>query len=101
MTLVRPLRVAFACIGCFFIAERLLRQGTGARSLEDSDTDRGTTRAIGRAFGLSLLVLGVAPLLNHGGMGRRAGTRVAWGGVAMMSGGLVLRVWAARVLGAF
>jgi Isoprenylcysteine carboxyl methyltransferase (ICMT) family len=26
---------------------------------------------------------------------------VAWGGVALMGGGLVLRVWAARVLGAF
>jgi hypothetical protein len=78
---VRPLRVAYACIGCFFIAERLLCEGKDVRSLEDSETDRGTTRAIGRAFGVSLLVLGVAPLLNHGGMGHRAGARVAWRGV--------------------
>jgi hypothetical protein len=74
---VRPLHIAYACIGCFFIAERLLRQGKGARSLEDSETDRGTTRAIGRAFGLNLLILGVAPQLNRGGMGRRAGMGMA------------------------
>jgi protein-S-isoprenylcysteine O-methyltransferase Ste14 len=100
MTPVRPLRVAYACLGCFFIVERLLRRGAAARSFEELETDRGTTRALGRAFGLSLLVLAAAPLLNRGGIGRSDRARVAWTGVAIMSCGLALRVWAAQVLGA-
>ena len=99
--LVRPLRGAYACLGCFLLAERLLRLGEDARSLAAGEADRGTTRAVGRAFGLSILLLGIAPLLNRRGIGHRAGVHVAWGGVAMMGSGLALRVWAARVLGAY
>ena len=99
--LVEPLPVAYAILGCFFLAERLLRQGPDAASLEAGKTDQGTTRAIGRAFGQSLFALAVAPLLNRWRLGRLTVPGMAWGGIAAMVAGLTVRVWAARVLGAF
>ena len=99
--LVGPLPVAYALLGCFFLAERLLRQGPDAASLEAGNTDQGTTRAIGRAFGQSLFALAVAPLLNRWRLGRLTVPGMAWSGIAAMVAGLTLRVWAVRVLGAF
>ena len=42
----RPLAVAYALLGCFFLAERLLPQGPDAASLEAGTTDQCTTRAM-------------------------------------------------------
>jgi protein-S-isoprenylcysteine O-methyltransferase Ste14 len=98
---MRPLRVTYGLIGCFFVMERLLRQGESAKSFQEGQADRGSTRAVGAAFGLALLVLLMAPLLNGRGIGRLRGERVGWGGVAAMVAGLVLRMWANRVLGSF
>ena len=97
---VGPLPVAYALLGCFFLAERLLRHGPDAASLEAGQSDQGTTRAIGRAFGQGLLALAVAPLLNCWRLGRLTVPGMAWGGIAAMVAGLTVRVWAARVLGA-
>src|SRR5215470_5682050 len=99
--LMRPLRVAYGLLGSFFVVECLLRQGEGAKSFQEGRADRGSTRAVGGAFGLTLLVLLVAPLLNGRGIGRLRGERVAWGGVGAMVAGLALRIWANRVLGSF
>jgi protein-S-isoprenylcysteine O-methyltransferase len=79
----------------------VLRRGKEATSLEEGPTDQGTTRAVGAAFGLSCLMVLVAPLLNRWRLGRFAQPKVAWSGVGAMAGGLALRVWAARVLGAY
>jgi protein-S-isoprenylcysteine O-methyltransferase len=98
---VRPLRVAYGLIELFVDAERLLRRGADALSLEQRPADRGTTRAIGMAFGTSLLAPLVAPFLDRRRIGRLYGTKPAWGGIAIMVAGLALRIWAARVLGAF
>jgi hypothetical protein len=62
---MRPLPVAYSLVGSFFVVERLLRQGENARSMQEGSADRGSTRAIGSAFGLALLALLVAPLLNR------------------------------------
>jgi protein-S-isoprenylcysteine O-methyltransferase Ste14 len=99
--LVGPLAVAYALLGCFFLAERFLRQGPDAASLEAGQSDQGTTRAIGRAFGQSLFALAVAPLLNRRRLRRLTVPGMAWGGIAAMVAGLAVRVWAAQVLGAF
>ena len=96
---MRPIRVAYGLIGCFFVAERLLRQGESARSFQEGPADRGSTRAIGATFGLALCALLVAPLLSRRGIGRLPSKRGAWGGIAVMLTGLVLRIWASRVLG--
>jgi protein-S-isoprenylcysteine O-methyltransferase Ste14 len=98
---MRPIRVAYALIGCFFVAERLLRQGESAKSFQEGPADRGSTRALGAAFGLALLALLFAPLLSRRGIGRLPSERGAWGGIAAMLTGLALRIWASRVLGSF
>src|SRR5579875_577828 len=98
---MRPLTVADVLLGCFILAERRLRQGPEAASLDAGWTDQGTTRSIGRAFGRSLLALALAPLANRLRLGCIHVPGVTWGGIATMVVGLTLRVWSARVLGAF
>lgn len=99
--MLKPLHAAYGVLGLFLVAERLLRRGAEARSFVERPTDRGTTRAIGIAFGVGGLALDVAPILNRRGIARLYGTGPAWVGVLIMAGGLALRIWAARVLGAF
>lgn len=95
------LLIAYSLIGCFFVIERLLRQGSLARSFQRGESDRGSTTAIGATFGLALLTLLIAPFLNWLGIGRLANETLAWVGIVVMLAGLLLRIWAARVLGAF
>jgi|SRR5436190_4456026 len=101
MKSIRPLQAAYSLIVCFFIAERLLRRGDNARSWIGGAADRGTTHAIGAAFGTSLISLLIAPILNRFRIGRLYSDRVAWSGVVFMLLGLLLRVWASLVLGAY
>jgi hypothetical protein len=68
--------------------KRLLRQGPDAASLEARQTDQGTTRAIGRAFGQSIVALSAAPLLKRWRLGRLAVPSTAWSGIAAMVAGL-------------
>ena len=98
---MRPIRIAYSLIGCFFVIDGLLRKGKKARSLQAGQTDRGTTRAVGTAFGLALLALIVAPFLNRLRLGRIHSETLAWGGIPAMLAGLALRIWAIRVLGSF
>lgn len=93
--------IAYALIGCFFVAERLLRQGAAARSLQEGQADRGSTRVIGAVFGFALLILLLTPLLNWLGIGYMGNQFLAWGGTIVMLAGFLLRIWASRVLGAF
>jgi protein-S-isoprenylcysteine O-methyltransferase Ste14 len=97
-----PLLISYGLIGCFFIAESLLRQGALAKSFQPGQADRGSTPVIGAAFGLALLAMLLAPLLNYWFViGHLSSQVLAWGGIVLMLTGLVLRIWAARVLGAF
>jgi protein-S-isoprenylcysteine O-methyltransferase Ste14 len=98
---VKPLPIAYGLVGCFFVAERLLRRSREAASIEAGRADRGTTRAIGTAFGISLFALALAPFLNRRRIGRIGSPALAWGGTVAMLAGLALRIWAALVLGAF
>ena len=66
---MRRVAVVYGLIAVFFGSERLLRQGKAATSLEDENVDRGSTRAIGQAFGISINALLVTPLLNRRGIG--------------------------------
>jgi protein-S-isoprenylcysteine O-methyltransferase Ste14 len=94
--------VSYLLIGVFLVLQRVLRQGEQARSLRPSQEDKGTTRLIVTAFGLSLLALILAPLLNAFEVARLDfGFPVGWVGVALMLSGLALRWWANAVLGRF
>ncbi len=98
---MRPIKIAYSLIGCFLIIERLLRKGEAAKSMQEGHADRGSTRAVGAAFGLAMLTLPIAPLLNRLKLGNIHSKRLSWSGIVIMLAGLMLRIWASRVLGAF
>jgi protein-S-isoprenylcysteine O-methyltransferase Ste14 len=93
--------IVYAFIASFFIIERLLRQGATARSFQQEQSDRGSTSLVGASFGLSLLALLLAPVLNWLHIGYLSSASPVWGGIVVMLVGLILRIWSARVLGAF
>ena len=88
--------IAGSCVlGAFIAVEGRLRKGGEARTLHAGEQDRGSTAAVGASFGLALVA---GPLVARS---RRCQlpVRLGWFGVVMMTGGLVLRVAAARTLG--
>jgi protein-S-isoprenylcysteine O-methyltransferase Ste14 len=94
--------VAYALLGGFLVLQRVMRRGEQARSLQPSAADRGSTRLVGAAFGLSLLALAAAPVLNAYDVARIGSEAiVGWIGVAVLVGGLALRLWSQAVLGQY
>ncbi|HLY25727.1 MAG TPA: isoprenylcysteine carboxylmethyltransferase family protein [Aggregatilineales bacterium] len=95
--------IAYVLIASFFILEGRLRQGHEAKTLETTEADRGSTRRIGAAFGTCILLMVVAPILNALSIGKITWhpTLLGWSGVVLVILCLALRVWAARVLGAY
>jgi len=96
---MRTIGIAYGLIGCFFVSERTLRRRGAAKSLDTGRADRGTTRDVGAAVGLSVVAMLVAPLLNRTRIGRLSTATPAWSGIAAMLAGLAVRAWAMRVLG--
>jgi len=81
------------------VIEGRLRLGEEARSRGAGADDRGTSRLLGAAFGLSILGVLISPLLNALDVGRLP-EAAGWSGLALMLGAIGVRVWAARSLGA-
>jgi protein-S-isoprenylcysteine O-methyltransferase len=99
---MRRAPVVYALIGAYFAIERFLRQGAEARSLQAEAQDRESTRAIGQSFGVTMLSLLAAPLLNARGIGPLPGQRIFYNaGLVAMLTGLAIRIWATSVLGRF
>ncbi len=84
----------------FFYMEGRLRRGAAAKSYEEGEFDRRTTRYLGYAYFISLLALLAAWVLNALHIGRLPHW-VGWAGVIVALGGLLMRTWANRVLGRF
>ena len=94
--------VAWSLLAGFLVLQRVLRRGEEARSLRPLPADRGSTRLVGAAFGLGLLALVVAPALNaYGVADMDLGSVVGWVGVAVMVGGIAMRLWSQAVLGRY
>jgi protein-S-isoprenylcysteine O-methyltransferase len=94
--------VAFALLGGFLVLQRVMRRGEQARSLQASPADCCSTRLLGAAFGLGLLALAAAPVLSaYGVADMDLGPAVGWVGVAVMVGGLAVRLWSQAVLGRY
>jgi protein-S-isoprenylcysteine O-methyltransferase Ste14 len=94
--------LAYLGVGLFLLTEGRLRQSSEARSLASSESDRGSTRLIGAYFGVACLALLVAPLLNMVPVGCLGHPRLAgWAGIVIIVGGISLRFWANRALGAY
>jgi protein-S-isoprenylcysteine O-methyltransferase Ste14 len=88
--------IAGSCLLAAFIAvEGRLRNGDAARSLDAGEQDKGTTAVVGASFGLALVAGPILALWRRG----RLPSSFGWVGVGIMTGGLVLRVAAARTLG--
>ena len=81
--------------------ERLVREGQEAPSLAFGPFDRGSTRLLGAAFLIAMLVLVLAPVLNAFQLGTISWTAVGWVGIGLMVSGIALRFWATRVLGRY
>ncbi len=82
----------------FFYMERRLRRGEEARSLEEGEFDRRTTRYLGYAYFISILALLSAWVFNALQIGGLP-LWVGWVGVLLAVGGLFMRTWATRALG--
>ena len=94
--------VAFALLSGFLILQRIMRRGEQARSLRALPADRGSTGLLGAAFGLGLLGLAAAPVLNaYRVADMDLGPGVGWIGVAIMVAGLAVRLWSQAVLGRY
>ena len=92
--------VAWSLLVSFLVLQRVMRRGEPARSLQALPADRGSTRLLGAAFGL--LALAAAPALNAYGVATMDfGGAAGWFGVAVMLGGLAVRLWSQAVLGRY
>jgi protein-S-isoprenylcysteine O-methyltransferase len=90
--------LAYMLVVCFFGIEVFLRQGAQARSLEKTDSDKGSTKLIGASLGASVAL---PLLLNLLQVGRMPPSIVSWFGLAIMLLALGLRIWSMHVLGAY
>jgi protein-S-isoprenylcysteine O-methyltransferase len=94
--------VAWSLLVSFLVLQRVMRRGEEARSLRPPPADRGSTQLLGGAFGLGLLALAAAPALNAYGIATVGlGAAIGWVGVAVMVGGLAVRLWSQAVLGRY
>ncbi len=92
---------AFTVIALFVIAERVLRRGQAARTLETTPEDQGTTRQIGAAFALALVAGALSPLVARFEIVLPTPRWLSLAGLPLTLAGLGLRIWSAITLGRF
>jgi protein-S-isoprenylcysteine O-methyltransferase Ste14 len=101
-TRARMARIAAFClVGLFLVAERALRRDQAAISIEVTPDDHGTTRLIGAAYGVALILGILAPLLSRLELRTVRPSWLSRLGLLLMVGGIGLRIWAAVTLGRF
>jgi protein-S-isoprenylcysteine O-methyltransferase len=69
---------------------------SNARDLSAGEDDRGSTAVIGATFGSAILTPPLASWLVRA----RLPSTFRWAGVLAMAGGIGLRIWSAKILGA-
>ena len=90
--------IAYLLVAAFFAIELSIRQSGSARSLETTDSDRGSTLLIGASLGVAVIL---PPVLDFLGVGQIHLPAISWLGLGIMLLGIGLRAWSMRVLGAF
>jgi len=93
---------AYLLVFLYLFTDARLRSSKKAASLENTATDRQSTLRLVQAFGVSMVLLLLAPLFNYFHLGQ-AGSEgfLGWFGVLLMVLGIALRAWSTRVLGRF
>jgi protein-S-isoprenylcysteine O-methyltransferase Ste14 len=93
--------MAYLLVALFSVFEGRLRKGKAAQSLEPGASDQQSTRRLGAAYGVAVLCLLAAPLLNLLSPGHILYVPSGWIGLAISLGGIGLRIWATVILGEF
>jgi protein-S-isoprenylcysteine O-methyltransferase Ste14 len=93
--------LAYLLIALFFVVEGRVRTGQQAQTFEASVFDRNSTRRLGMAYGIAVMSLLFAPILNYLSIGRIAYEMVGWMGLVISASGVSLRIWANLALGQF
>lgn len=93
--------LVYFLIICYFVIERLLRQGEKALSLKAGEYDQGSSKVILTSGLISILLVLFAPILNTYQVGYWNNGYITWVGLIIMLGGLTLRFWVAKTLGQF
>jgi protein-S-isoprenylcysteine O-methyltransferase Ste14 len=93
--------LAYLLIALFSVGEGRLRKGQAAQTFEAGASDRNSTRRLGAAYGLAVISLLLAPLLNYLALGHIPYAPAGWVGLAVACGGIALRIWANQILGEF
>ncbi len=93
---------AYALVFVFFASDRFVRRDQEARKVKVDESDRRSTYILLLAYGISILLLLLALLLNYFRIGQlKVGPVFGWMGVLLMAAGIALRAWATRTLGRF
>lgn len=93
--------LAYILIACYFVIERLLRKSKQALSLKTEATDAGSSQVLLISGVINILFVIGAPILNTYQVGYWSHTSIGWLGLIVMMTGLILRYWAAQILGEF
>ena len=92
---------AYVFIVCYFVIERLLREGQQALNLKPGEVDAGSSKLLWLSGITNLLLFVVAPVLNTHQLGYWKNSNIGWLGLMLMASGLMLRYWAAKTLGRY
>ncbi len=93
---------AFLLIIIYFVTDKRFRTDKSAQQLTLSASDRSSTSYLLVAYGISILLLLISPLLNLLHVARyNPSSDWGWLGILLMLLGIGLRAWATRVLGRF
>lgn len=93
--------LAYVFIACYFVIERLLRQGQQALTLNPGVEDASSSQVLWVSGTINLFLFISAPALNAYQLGYWKNSSIGWLGLMLMVSGLTMRYWAARTLGKF
>ena len=92
---------AYALVLGFFLVERFVRKGQGAKSMERTGHDKGSTTIVSIAMGASFVLLAAAPFLIYWHIAMIKCMWLSIAGLALGAGGLTVRAAAFTTLGRF
>jgi len=92
--------LAYLILIVYYAVTESRRQGDAAKTLKGGQFDKGSTRLLSLAVAINIGVLIVANALNYFQIGLMVDF-IGWIGIAVMFGGITLRVWATQTLGRF